>query len=45
MEQVEEAEDKLESLILSEAKEEKVSKQVVENVEVPTQEPSALKME
>ncbi|KAL7583282.1 hypothetical protein Lser_V15G44514 [Lactuca serriola] len=45
IDKVEEAEDKLESLILSEAKEEKVSKQVVENVEVPTQEPSALKME
>ena len=41
---MEEAEDKLESLILSEANEEKVSKQVVEKEEVPILEPSAIEL-
>ncbi|KAL4556465.1 hypothetical protein LXL04_039119 [Taraxacum kok-saghyz] len=44
IEKVEEAEDKLESLILSEANEEKVSKQVVEKEEVPILEPSAIEL-
>ncbi|KAI3674525.1 hypothetical protein L2E82_52206 [Cichorium intybus] len=45
VDKVEEAEDKLESLILSEAKEVTVSRQVVEKIEVTTQESSTLKIE
>lgn len=45
IDKVEEAEDKLESLILSEAKEVTVSRQVVEKIEVTTQESSTLKIE
>ncbi|KAI3508820.1 hypothetical protein L1887_23837 [Cichorium endivia] len=44
IDKVEEAEEKLESLIISETKLENLSKQVVEKTEVPTQETSALKL-
>ncbi|KAL4556466.1 hypothetical protein LXL04_039120 [Taraxacum kok-saghyz] len=45
IDKVEEAEDKLESLILSDAREGKVSKQVAEKMEVSTIESNALKIE